>query len=118
MKLPWGNPGDPLTARERTDAGLLEVPPATSREYEMDIECQSMVVLTFAAFCLLTVDEPPNMMAGSSARAELRSFPSTLLGSVDGCGSSPFFALAASQELAQKYPLTTDMAMQAPLRRA
>src|SRR5882672_1354032 len=33
--------------------------------------------------------------------------PSTLPGSFDGCGSCPFFALAASQELAQKYPLTT-----------
>jgi len=38
--------------------------------------------------------------------------------SFDGCGSCPFFALAASQEFAQMYPLTTDTAMQAPLRQA
>ena len=45
-------------------------------------------------------------------------FPSTLPGSFDGCGSCPFFALAASQELAQKYPFTIDVAMLSPARRA
>jgi hypothetical protein len=35
---------------------------------------------------------------------------------VDGCGSSPFLALATSQELAQKYPFTIDIAMIRPRR--
>jgi hypothetical protein len=59
------------------------------------------------------LSEPPNMTAGLSARGEYL-LPPALPGSGDGCGSSPFFALAASQELALKYPLTTDTAMQAP----
>jgi hypothetical protein len=63
------------------------------------------------------LSEPPNTTAGLSARGEFL-LPPALPGSGDGCGSSPFFALAASQELAQKYPFTIDVAMLGPVRRA
>jgi len=64
-----------------------------------------------ALACTVSLSEPPNSTAGSSARAELRSLPSTLPGSVEECGFSPFLALLTSQQLAQKYPLTIDIAI-------
>ena len=74
--------------------------------------CAALVAVTALLWSVLLSD-PPNTTAGLSVRGELL-FASTLPGSFDGCGSCPFFALAASQELAQKYQLTTAMAMQAP----
>ena len=84
------------------------------RGYRPQVRCAALPPDHLLARCRL----PPRHKSGACCSASPQHdsrivgarellFPSTLPGSFDECGSCPFFALAASQELAQKYPLTT-----------
>ena len=87
--------------------------PSAPTAWEIPLRTASAPALVLEGEYRWTIDMPT-----ADIEAQQFDLDNTLPVSVDGCGSSPFFALAASQELAQKYPLTTDMAMQAPLQRA